>query len=311
MLALGYKPQDYGPNINWSASPVGDVVWLSCMHRFDWDTYLASAYTATHDDKYAAGWVKLAGDWIAKNPADASLTVYAYGGLGVGVRAWHWCGDFELYKQSPAFTPDFLRTFLAAAHDQAQTMATPTRKISHHNITIAEFDGLLRLALVFPEFKQAAAWRERAIAVLAETLTRQFTPDGVQREWSINYHMGCAGLLLNVAELLRRNGCDAPPGFMDSIGRMYDYLLAAISPDRQYPMFSDARRPTHDIAGSLRRGAEVFTRPQYLAVLDEKPEGYPAQLSYAFADAGMYYLRSGWGRDAVYAAFHCSPKAAS
>ncbi|MBI3985847.1 MAG: alginate lyase family protein, partial [Lentisphaerae bacterium] len=311
MRDLGYAPQDYGPDIDWSANPVDDVSWLSCMHRFDWDTFLASAFAATTNDRYAAGWIELTGDWIAKHPADAERTVYAYNSLGIGVRAWHWCADFELYKRSPAFATAFLRTFLAAVHDQAEVISASARKFSHHNPTIVEADGLLRIGIVFPEFRRAAAWRERATGLLSETLGRQFTADGVQREWSINYHMACAGLLLNVAELLRRNGSEAPPGFMDAIGRMYDYLLAALSPDRLYPMFSDARRPGHDIAGALRRGAAVFDRPQYLAVLEERANESPRQLSYAFPEAGIYYLRSGWDRGAIYAAFHCSPKAAS
>lgn len=310
-LTLGYAPHDYGADIDWSLNPVGDVLWLSCMHRFDWDTYLASAFLETKNERYAAGWVGLAGDWIAKHPADAMRTVYAYNGLGVGVRIWHWCADFELYKCAPAFTPDFLRVFLSAVHDQAEVIAQPGRKFSHHNTTIVELDGLLRLGLVFPEFRRAEVWRARALAVLVETLARQFTPDGVQREWSINYHMGCAGLLLGVAALLKRNGGEPPPDFMAAIGRMYDYLLAAFAPDRLYPMFGDARRPSHDIAGALRRGAEVFGRQHYRDVLEERPAGYPAQLSYAFPDAGMYFLRSGWDRDAIYAALHCSPKAAS
>lgn len=311
MLVLGYVPQDYGPDIDWSVNPVSDAAWLSCMHRFDWDTYLASAYVATGDARYAACWVELAGDWITKHPADAGRTVYAYNGLGVGVRAWRWCADLELYKHSPAFTPDFLRTFLAAVHDQAEVIASPARTFSHSNPTIVELDGLLRLSVVFPEFRRAAAWRARALAVLSETLNRQFTRDGVQREWSINYHMACAGLLLNVVEFQRRNRGEAPPEFMEAIGKMYDYLLAALSPDRLYPMFSDARRPSHDIAGALRRGAEVFGRPQYRDVLEERASAYPVQLSYAFPEAGMYFVRSGWDRDAIYAAFHCSPKAVS
>lgn len=305
---LGHPPHDYGADINWDADPVQDHNWVACMHRFTWDHSIASAYLTTGDDRFVRGWCALVADWIAKNPLVPKA--FGYGPLQVGVRSWRWCAGFDLFLDSPAFTPDFLLVFLNGVRDQALKTwrhATPT----HHNQTIAEADGLMRLAIMFPEFKEAGAWFEAAAALLDDTVSRQVSEEGVQREWSINYHIACAGLISGAVELARNNGRDLPQRLTGAVEKMYDYLFAAMSPDRLYPMFGDPRRPAHAIEAGLRRGAALFGKPHHLAVLENRAAACPQQLSYAFPKSGMYFLRSGWSRDSIYLALHCSPPAAS
>lgn len=304
-LSLGYGPQDYGDDIDWDWDPVSNRNWVAGMHRFFFDKALASAYAANGDDNWAGEWVRLCSDWIGKNPAD-DLDSFAYSPLQIGARAWRWPADFELYKSAESFTPAFLRIFLAAVHDQAE------RCFYHFsggawNGALIEAEALLRYSLVFPEFKRSQVWLLDGYEKLTDTVTRQVSDDGVQKEWSINYHMGTANNLLNICEFLTGNGKQVPGELLSLLGQMYDYTFAALSPDRLYPMFGDPRRPEHSIDACLRRGAAYFDRPHYVDVLGEAEERYPVSLSYAFPGAGMYFMRSGWGRDSIYMAIHCSP----
>lgn len=124
-------------------------------------------------------------------------------------------------------------------------------------------------------------------------------------------HRPVDNIVQSIIQTQRAAGLEPTQTAIDRLEKMYDYALAAISPDRQYPMFGDARRPAHDPAEALRLAHELFNKPEYLAVFNDDAQHYPERLSYAFADAGMYFLRSGWDRDAIYLALHCSPPARS
>jgi heparan-sulfate lyase len=323
MLDL-YSAHDYGLDIDWDADPNQNRNWVAHVHRFFWDQWLASAYLTSHDERFAAGWIRLAGDWIEKDTNDWKS--FAYMPLQIGVRSIRWSADFELYKNSPEFTPQFLKIFLTAIHSQAEkTTQHPSRK--HVNATIVEAVGLLHISIVFPEFKGAKDWFRAALKLMDETVAAQVTSDGVHAEWGINYHIGVMHWLLKTTELLEKNravwerwkttdsnGINAgelADRLRHKAEQMCDLLLAALSPDRQYPMFSDARRPSHNIQSALRRGNEVFDKPHYRAILDENEPGYPAERDYCYSVGGMYFFRSGWGRNAIYMAIHCSPPSAS
>lgn len=321
MLALGYEPHDYGPDIRWGANPHNNANWVATIHRFNWDQSLAYAWLATGDEKYANGWLRLARDWYRKmrpqeGGKDKHLPTterlwYAYLPLQVGVRSQHLPADFELFKDASGFTPDALADVLAMVHNAADKTARKPG-LTHHNPTIIEAEGLLRLGVMFPEFKAAAIWRERGLQILEDTYAIQVTPDGVQAEWGLNYHMGCVAALRRIIIFLGNNEMPVPGWMRSTAVRMYDHVLASLSPDRLYPMFSDARRPTHPIGQTLKQATAFTGQPKYDAVLDETAtDQHPKQLNYAFPQGGFYFFRSGWGRDAIYMAVHCSPPARS
>src|SRR5690606_12570398 len=68
-----YPEADYGPDIDWSADPAGDIEWVASVYRFYWAADLISAYESTKDEKYAKAFVELTSDWIEKHPLEKTI----------------------------------------------------------------------------------------------------------------------------------------------------------------------------------------------------------------------------------------------
>lgn len=308
-VGLGYPPQRYGSDINWMADPVRDIEWVAGVQRFYWQTPLLRAWVATHDTAYARGWMDLTTDWIRKHPVDPKH--FAWLDIQVGIRAARMADAFELLRTSPAMDSKFLGTLLASVFDHGRKMSLYPRT-TPHNKAVIEAVGLLRLAVMFPEFKDSPLWIAKAWEVLSDNLPRQVTPEGVQREWTPNYHQLVASLMLETLLLADANHYPAPPPLRGLTAKMFDVWFAMTAPDGWPPMFGDARRPPEGKPdpSDLLRAAAFFGRPEYKAVTGDKTVA-PRWLSRAFPESGMYFFRSGWDRHATYLALHSSPPAIS
>ncbi|MCC6390516.1 MAG: alginate lyase family protein [Bryobacterales bacterium] len=307
---LGYPPQRYGADINWMADPVRDIEWVAGVQRFYWQTPLLRAWVSTHDTAYARGWMDLTADWIGKHPVDPKH--FAWLDIQVGIRAARFAEAFDLLRTSPAMDAGFLQTLLASVYDHGRKMSLYPRT-TPHNKAVIEAVGLLRLGVMFPEFKDSGRWTSKAWEVLSDNLPRQVTPEGVQREWTPNYHQLVASLMLHTLLLADANGLPAPPPLRDLTAKMFDVWFAMTAPDGWQPMFGDGRRPPEGKPdpSDLLLAARLFDRPEFFAVTDSGKASAPHWLSRAFPESGMYFFRSGWDRDATYLALHSSPPAIS
>lgn len=307
-----YEAYDYGPDIDWDSDPRNDREWQARMHRMSgmWTEATARAYRTTGDERYAQTWVRLTEDWIRKFPVNEKHN--AYRDIQVGVRASAWCCLIGAFIDSPAVTPAFLELFLASVYDQAQKMDRFPRVLQidaehkNNNKTLIEAGGLLDIALTFPQFKDAERWLQRSLELVADSLPYQVMPDGVQREYTPSYHIGCTGILLGMARAVQKRGGSVPSDFRETLEKMAEYTWAMTAPDGKWPMFGDSRRrPDQEGHGELLEEAAVLLGRPDLAPPDEGV----APRNIAFEESGMYFFRSGWDRDAVYLALHCSPPA--
>ena len=309
-LGFGYPPQHYGKDIDWMADPVGDIEWVAAMQRFYWQAPLLEAWEATRDRKYAQGWVRLTSDWIRKHPVKPEH--FAWLDIQVGLRAAAWAAAFDRLRGSGVIDGPFLATLLAGVVDHGRKISLYPRRTAH-NKAVIEAVGLLRLAIMFPELREARQWIAQAWELLGDNVPRQVTPEGVQREWSPSYHKLVATLLVEALAVARDNGYEAPPSLYRLTEKMFDFWLAMTAPDGHTPMFGDTtRKPgTQPDPGPLLVAAKLFGRPELAAVAEGRPDPRPAWLARAFPVSGMYFLRSGWAPDAVFVALHSSPPAIS
>ena len=322
-----YEPADYGPEMDWAWDPRGDIEWVAAVYRFYWARELVSAYQATRDEKYAAAFVDLTRDWIRKHPLEQHTKThpvytnwrgFAWLDIQTGIRATNLCGAFPTMVNAAAFTPEFLGVFLASLYDhQVKTEKLPMNAV--HNKAIFEQRGFVAVAYTFPEFRDAPRWLTLALDRSRENLLAQTTPDGVQREWSGGYHFG---VLHDAVEIMRRageRGVAAPADYRERVRKMYEYIFAMAAPDLTFPMFNDAGRAVDlgadrkswPLYPTLKEAGDFLGDPKYAALADLDRSHLPTQKSYAFAEAGMYALRSGWDPESVYLALHCSPPAIS
>lgn len=140
-----------------------------------------------------------------------------------------------------------------------------------HNKAIFEQRGFVNVAYTFPEFRDAARWMALALDRTSANLLAQSTSDGVQREWSQNYHLG---VLNDAVEIMQRaDALDVPLAYRQRVQAMYEYLFATATPDLGFMMFGDASRPIDVTTDRTRwplfkillRASEVLNDPKYAA----------------------------------------------
>ncbi|HEY3324601.1 MAG TPA: alginate lyase family protein [Planctomycetota bacterium] len=299
-----YPPSDRGADIDWHKNPYPDVEWIVQLHRMYWWEPMGRAYWHTGDEAFAKEWCAEFLDWKRKCPPSFN---WAWRQLEIGIRGHSLCGWYHYFRDSEAFTPEFLLEFLATLHDHASRLAP--KYSAGSNWGLMESEGLAFIAIVFPEFKDATAWRETALKRLAAELDGQVLADGMQKELSFSYHGGCIEWFSNTADLIELNGTATPAGYREKIEKLYNIAAYALKPDGTIPMFGDCWNSNG--CGVVRKGAELYKRAdwEYIAsIRDKQRRGTePKETSVAFNGSGYYFLRSDWSPDATWMALKCGP----
>jgi len=147
-----YPPHFCGEDIDWNSRPVPDNEWVWQLNRMGFWTAMSRAYWHTGDEKYAEAWVFQLTDWVKKNPRDRDHA-YAWRSIEAGIRGHHWTHLFQHFIDSPAFTPEFLVTFLNSCYDHASYLMT--KYTARSNWGLMEAEGMAFIAILFPEFKDS------------------------------------------------------------------------------------------------------------------------------------------------------------
>lgn len=324
---LGYEPVQYIEPIDWEWDPRDDIEWVACMYRFRWAEPLAKAFAATRDERYAQTFVELASDWIARHPLEEherthrTLTHwkgFAWLDIQTGIRASMLCQVFPILIHAESFTPQFLGVLLASFYDhQVKSELIPMGIL--HNKAIMEVRGLMDVAALFPEFRDARRWLELGLTRFRDNFLGQTTSDGVQREWSFGYHCHVLQDALSIRTLVEEAGIPFPHDCSERAHAMCEFLFGFATPELGMPMFGDTPRELPNEADRcsrrlyplLQQGAEIFGEHKYLALADLNVEQLPQQASFAWPEAGLYVMRDGWGPEQIYFALHDSPPAIS
>jgi heparan-sulfate lyase len=299
---------DFGPRIDWLTNrhPRRDAEWIVQFHRHHSWTALAEAYRHTAGEAYAEAYCRQLADWLtACEPGDPAAAI-AWRRLEMGIRGTAWTGHFNSFLDSPAYTPDLLVRHLAAFHEHAVrlTAAPYTRQ----NWGLMEADGTAFIAITFPEFKEAAAWRRRAIAHLVNEIDNQVLPDGMHAELCFGYHRGAITWFERTRRLAELNGLAAefPPDYARKIERMVEVFARAAHPNGHRTMFGDDRHA--DVHPGIEHGARMFPenpRLQYLATGGRDGTAPPTALN--LPHAGIASFRSGWDPEAIHFILKCGP----
>ena len=308
----GYGFFDYGKDINWQLWPVKDneVRWQ--LQRVYWWQAMGLAYRSSHDEKYAKEWIFQFMDWAKKNPLGLSADndKYAWRPLEVSERIQSLTGTFNLFLNSPNFTPAFLLAFLKSYHEQSNYLPTHYAELGNHRLFEAQ--RTLNAGAFFPEYKDAQSWRNSGIEVLNTEIKKQVYPDGVQFELSPIYHNAAIDIFLKAYQAAQTAGVEKefPESFRNTIENM---ILATINfsfPDYTMPMFGDSWLVNK--AATLKQyqeWAKAFPDNQTIRYFasDGKAGKQPAYLSKGLTTAGFYTFRNGWTDKSTVMVLKASP----
>lgn len=310
----GYPTYDYGKDINWQYRPVQDQLLTTFLHRTAFWEPLGIVYQSNGDEQYAKEWVFELRDWVRKNkqgayPDDKN---YAWKAFVVSFRLNHWSGYFNLFLNSPNFTPAFLMEFLNSYNEQANyVMANYTPEGNHR---LYEALHLMYAGSSFPEMKQAVNWRKSGIIVLNQDIKKQVLPDGIQFELSPSYHIGSIKIFLDALQIAQLNGAENE--FPESYRNLVEKMVLAVGkysfPDYTYPLYGNSFLTNK--AAMLKSYAlwtKVFPKNKVIEyyATDGQAGTVPDYLSSSLPNAGFYAFRNGWDMKATVMQIKAGPPA--
>lgn len=335
---VGFKPLNYGKDIDWTYWPVRDNELRWQLHRQKWFIPMGKMFRSTGDEKYAREWTLQYLDWIKKNPlipqvkkalskeeqmkednkVDDNNMRYAWRPMEVSHRLADQYAVFQLFQTAKAFTPEFLATFLWNTHRHADFVFNHYSKEGNH--LLFEAQRMLYAGAFFPEFNDAETWRKSGAEILNREMPKQVYADGFQFELDPGYHTGSIGIFLSALRVAESNGYKTafPVGYKQTIVRMIEAYYNVLLPDYSLPMFSDlSLKVKRDALKNFREWALAFPENDQIRYFaTEGKEGKaPEYTSKAFKTSGFYTFRTDWTEKATAlvlkagppAGWHCQP----
>jgi hypothetical protein len=294
--------------IDWSFNPTTqpgskwprnhEWTWQLSRHAM-WND-LSRAFYATGNEKYAQELVLQMESWITDCPVPLdkpeNVAFSRWRTIEAGIRMGTvWPDVFFRILSSKLLDADAMLLMLKsfAEHEQ-YLMKFPTKG----NWLTMETNGLYHVGAIFPEFKEAASWRDTAVARLYRELDIQVYPDGAQIELAPGYHGVSLRNFLGPVKLIPLTGFKLPADYLSKLEKMFAYFLYSSQPGFRMPPLNDSG--SGDITGYMTEGFALFPeRSDFQWAATHGASGkVPVNTSCEFPYAGQYIMRSGWDEDA-------------
>jgi hypothetical protein len=315
----------------------GDVkyVWELNRHQFLID--LGKARFLFSDERASRELFELVRDWMAQNPYGTGVSWTC--ALEPAFRVWSWLWAYNFTRAAGELDADSHLEWLAGFSDHGHFLHRHLEYYSSpYNHLIGEASALYALGVLFPEFREAAAWRRRGREVLESRLSSQFHADGGSVEQSTFYHHATLGFYLLAGLLGRANNENLSPAVWYAIERATEFSMQIMQPDGTLPRIGGAddgkpirlqHLPFWDFRPYQAIGAVVFNRPDFkyaagrftedalwllgpdaLDVFNQLPSEPPRDVATALTRSGYFVMRSDWTPRADYVCFDCGEQAA-
>lgn len=303
-------PHRFQGEADWTVNPTfnryREWTWQLSRHP-EW-ALLAERYRETGDERFAEAFVRFFKSWVhqAVVPEDApGGATLCWRTIEAGIRmggSWQWA----------------LHTFFRSAHFADEVLIDWYKSVWEHgwrlrnfhrtgNWLIIEMNGLAQIGILYPQFREAPAWKAYAFGRLVEELDAQVYPDGFQVELSTGYHQVDIRNYQWLIDVCEAYDEPIPGAFRTGLERMHAVNVGMMMPDGRLPDVNDGGwRP---VAPLMERAVDMYPeRTDFLWVYTEGKEGAPpTETSAAFPYAGYYVMRTSWEPDAVWALFDGGP----
>ena len=233
----GFRHTDWTPAMRPGSADI-KLPWElgRCQH---WVT-LGQAYRLTGDERFATEIVRQHADFLQANPIGAGVQYTCT--MDVAIRAVNWALAFELIRSSRALDDETVKRAYRSMFDLGsfigQNLENTYEVTSNH--FLSNVVGVCALGAVFHELPAGGRWLAQARAWLEEEMRVQVLDDGADYESSVPYHRLVTELFLSGARLAQMTGSPLSDGYLASLRRMIEFLVAVTRPDGLLPQVGDA-----------------------------------------------------------------------
>ncbi len=300
----------FGPKVDFNRE-IGNSAKYG-FHYWGWARPLNSAFVLTGDQKYLAEFDALFNQWYEQRNHITGffpeLNVVYYE-LGLGARNRVFIEHYFLpFRERTWQTHErMLKTILGAARWLYELQQWEGYRPGNWQIVGASM--LAQIALVFPEFRESAAWLDIALQRLNEHLEKDFFEDGGHSERAPrNYTLLTYLSYRNLYYLLQVYNIhsDYTLKIRERMGKTIDWWLALLAPTGEIPAINDSHRGLFPV-GILQDGAVFYKKPEVNGVLKNlfgivasELVQLPEFTSRHLPASGFTIMRSDWNRDALY-----------
>ncbi len=211
-------PDRHGKRIDYRHLVVGDPKWIWELNRCQGLSVLTAAWLVTGDERYGRAASDRLLAWIRSHPPGRGIAWSS--GFEAGIRAISLALTIDGLRESPFLTDAELALALTALWQHGRWIRRdPSLGSSANNHRIGELVGLVVIASLAPELRDAPRWRSEALEELAAEAGRQIRSDGTSAEQAFSYHLFVVDLLLLATAVLDACEQSVPPQVTSAIER--------------------------------------------------------------------------------------------
>lgn len=282
-----------GKKIDWitkALDPNPTTMMRHWLNRHWWMIRsLGPVYAVTRDEKYAEEWISEIVNWTCDVPK------IGWGNsLDAGIRSQNWVTSYQYFVNkyhSSSVDPERHLIFLESIQlhaDYLKTVETQT------NWGVFQAQGLLTIAVMFPEFKASDEWLNIAASKMERHLKTDFRNDGTYVENAPAYGLEVLNLYLKMHKLEQINNLTLfKPDFYNILNKAVEYFMFFDKPDKRCPSFGDSG--DNDGNSVLIEAAKILDREDMKYVSSSGLNGkMPKEISKFYPDGEYAIMRSGW-----------------
>jgi hypothetical protein len=323
----GAPVEDLGFPYDWFRAPRGDFQWPTGLSRHAFLLSLADVYAATGDERYAQRAVAVLLDWIKKfpvggggldwkgnvpgKPASKEGWFIAYWdgpwtSLSVASRTRTWLELLPALASARSMDNRATAVLLNSLLGDQPPILIDFPRLETGNQYLRVLDALLQIGFAFPDFKDAATWRQIGRDRLEHYASTQVYPDGSWAECAPNYGVGSLIELSELRNKLVRRGIEVPPVVTERVQQALRYFAFIADPAGRSPRIA---KGGHDVFADLARVNETYRDPEVAWVVSRGGSGRPpAALDFGYDWAGHFVMRGGWGPQDTWIFFEPGPR---
>jgi len=284
-------------HLTWNENPLKDRTWEWGLHAMPFVEVLTQRFNDTRDLRYLAraeslvlGWCEQNFHYLYQPPSR-----FSWHDHNTALRVRAWLPFWEEWIHSGLSSAEEAITILETIIAHGEKLADPDFYTPSHNHGMEQDLALLAITAAFPELSVVNAWRELALRRLREQLDLLVSPQGVQLEHSPGYHVFMMDILIQLQELITKNGIDPGSVHLEQLlAKMARFAALALRPDgRLVPVGATFHEEPCTIDHpTLGRFAAIDPLLRFALTRGREGEGGPTSVVYA--DEGYAVFRDAW-----------------